>query len=304
MYFTSLPDHTRPGFDEALHFSKFRKHNIIFNALSAQSHCDNHMGCLSFKTVLSGEEWYGINNHRIAVRPGSFLILNDDQTYSCNIDHGEKIGTLSVFFKKEFASAVFRDALYSEEVLLDEPINNGEKALEFFQTLNSITPELRQQLSSLIAILDSQGYSSAVVDERLVFFLHELIRIHNSASRRVRAVNALKSVTRAEIYKRLCIAKDILQSSYMDHPDLNTISHLTCLSVPQLVRQFKSVFHTTPHQYLIRIRLERAAELLKQTNKPVHEITWLCGFENISAFCRAFKTGFGIQPITFRKLHR
>lgn len=304
MYFTSLPDHSRPGFDETLHFSKFRKYNIIFNALSARSHCDNHVGCLSFKTVLSGEEWYGINHHRIAVRPGSFLILNDDQAYSCNIDHSEKIGTLSVFFKKEFASAIFRDALYSEAMLLDEPLNNGEKTLEFFQTLHSITPVLQQQLSNLITTLDNEGYNSAIIDERLVFFLHELIRIHRSASRSVRKVDALKSSTRTEIYRRLCVAKDILQSSYMDHPDLNMLSHIACLSVPQLVRQFKAVFHTTPYKYLIRVRLEHAAKLLKQTDQPVHEITWRCGFENTSAFCRAFRTGFGMQPVTFRKIHR
>jgi transcriptional regulator GlxA family with amidase domain len=88
----------------------------------------------------------------------------------------------------------------------------------------------------------------------------------------------------------------------MDKVDLSAISNLACLSVPQLVRQFKFVFHATPHQYLVRIRLKRAAELLKLTNKPVHEITWKCGFENFSAFCRAFKSEYGVQPGHFRKM--
>ncbi len=301
MYFTSLPDHTRPGFDEALHFSKFRNHNIIFNALSSNSHCDDHVGCLSFKTILAGEEWYGINNYRLAVRPGQFLILNDEQNYSCRIDNGEKAKVLSVFFKKEFARAVFQDTLHSEETLLDNPFNKDGKTPEFFQTLNDITPALQQQLEALIAALDTQGYSATMADEYLVFLLRHLISTQKAASGHIRNVNALKANTRTEIYKRICIARDILHSSYMDNPDLPAIGALACLSVPQLVRQFKAVFHTTPHQYLTRIKLERAAELLKHSDKPVHEITWLCGFENASAFCRAFKSAFGMQPGNFRK---
>ncbi|AOM76376.1 helix-turn-helix domain-containing protein [Pedobacter steynii] len=302
MYFTRLPDHTQPGFDEALHFSRFKKHNIIFNAESSSSNCDDHVGCLSFKTVLSGEEWYGINGHRLAIRPGQFLILNDDQHYSCTSDNGEKLKILSVFFKKEFASDVFRHAISKEEFLLDEPVAGSPETLEFFQTLNHITPELQLQLSGLLATLDQQGYNETMMDEHLVFLLFQLIRTYKSESQRAGQVSALKSSTRAEIYRRLCMAKDILHSTYMESPDLNTISSLSCLSVPQLVRQFKAVFQVTPHQYLIRIRLKHAADLLKFTNKPIHEITWRCGFENVSAFSRAFKSGHGIQPLNFRKL--
>src|SRR5689334_20754358 len=106
MYFTQLPDHSRPDFDEARHFSRFKKQNIVFNAVSTQAGCDNHIGCLSFKTVLKGEEWYGIDGRNIAVRPGQFLILNDDQPYSCHINKHTPARIISIFFKKEFASAV------------------------------------------------------------------------------------------------------------------------------------------------------------------------------------------------------
>ncbi|MDB5131005.1 MAG: AraC family transcriptional regulator [Mucilaginibacter sp.] len=302
MYFTTLPDHTKPGFDERSHFSKFKKHNIIFNALSRYSNCDHHVGCLSFKTVLSGEEWYGIGNRRLAVRPGQFLVMNDDQPYSCRIDNGESARILSVFFEKDFASSVFRDVLYREEHLLDDPFIIGGDTPEFFQTLNDIDPNLQIQLHNLISSLNSQGYDSWIVDEHLVFILTNLIRMNLSVSKQVKNVNAVKPNTKTEIYKRLCIAKDLLQSFYMDKIELNAISNMACLSIPQLVRQFKFVFHVTPHQYLVRIRLKRAAELLKLTDKPVYEITWRCGFENFSAFCRAFKSEYGVQPGHFRKM--
>ena len=301
MYFTSLPDHTDPGFDEELHFSRFRRQNIVFNALSSKSHCDRHIGCLSIKTIWSGEEWYGVDGRRLAVRAGQFLILNDEQEYSCRIDSAEKVRVLSVFFRKEFASAVFHDALSTEGGLLDNPFEPGGTALEFFQTLTGIDARLEQKLRNLVAVLDVSGYDAAMVDERLVFLLHHLIRGHRSEVGRAGRVNAVRPNTRTEIYKRLCIAKDLMHSSFMDKPDLAVIGQVACLSTPQLVRQFKAVFQHTPHQYLTRIRLDHAVRLLKDTSTPVHEITWLCGFENTSAFCRVFKAEYGISPVQFRR---
>ena len=301
MYFTSLPDHTKPGFDEQLHFSRFKKHNIVFNALSSYSHCDDHVGCLSFKTILSGEEWYGIGNRKVAIRPGQFLVLNDDQNYSCHIDTHESVRCLSVFFKKEFASSVFYDALHGTAISLDAPFNHDKNTLEFFQNLSHIDPELQSQLFGLISALESEGYNNTLMDERLVFLLRHLIQTHKAEAKHAGKVNALKASTQKEVYKRLCIAKDVLHSSYMDNPNLDMISSAACLSVSQLVMQFKAVFQITPHQYLTRLKLERAADLLRLTNKPVHEITWLCGFENVSAFCRAFKSAHGVQPLSLRK---
>jgi AraC family transcriptional regulator len=299
VYFTRLPDHSKPEFDEQAHFDTFKQSNVVFNAISSKSCCDNHIGCLSFKTVLSGDESYGINRQQVVVRPGQFLILNNDQVYSSRIDHGEKVRSISIFFKKDFASSVYHDAVKSEKALLDHPFNSFE-SLEFYQTLYELGPDLQIQLSSLINALENNPCDDAIIDIHLIDLLHYLIHQHKSELYRAKRVNALKLNTKTEIYKRLCIAKDILHSSYMDSPDLKTISLNACLSVPQLVRQFKNVFRTTPHQYLTRIRLRRAADLLRYTNKPVHEITWLCGFENVSAFCRAFKTQYAVQPLHFR----
>lgn len=301
MYFTSLPDHSQPDFDETLHFSMFKKHNIIFNAESSYSSCDKHVGCLSFKTILAGEEWYQVNRQELAIRPGQFLVLNDDQEYACYMDTDEKVRNLSVFFKKEFAISVFQDCLLQEENLLDSPFEMDGKLPEFFQTLQSITPELQLQLSSLLLTLSKQGYDANTSDEHLVFLLQYLLQTQRSDTKRAFDVDALKRSTKMEVYKRLCMAKDMLHSSYMDTIDLNELSAHSYLSVPQLVRQFKAVFKTTPYQYLLDIRLQRATTLLSSTSKPIHEITWLCGFENVSAFSRAFKMRYGMQPSRYRK---
>ncbi|HWW42477.1 AraC family transcriptional regulator [Pedobacter sp.] len=302
MYLTSLPDHSDPDFDEELHFKRFKERNVIFNTASSFSFCDAHVGCLSFKTILKGEEWYVVNRRKIAVRPGQFLILNDEQDYSCRIDSQDKVRGLSVFFQKDFAASIFQDVLKSEIELLDNPFLMKGTQPEFFQTLNAIEPQLQFELTKLISDLEESGYSAGT-EEYLVFFLRYLIKTLKSESKRLTEVSAIKPSSKIEIFKRLCIAKDFLHSTFMEPMDLKDVGSAACLSVPQLIRQFKSVFKYTPHQYLVQIRLKQAANLLKNTDTPVHEITWECGFENVSAFCRAFKSAYGVQPLVFRKAY-
>jgi len=249
---------------------------------------------------MNGEEVYGFNGLQKSVRPGQFLILNNDQPYSSRINTSEKIKSLSIFFRKEFAAAVFQDATQWEETSLDNPFEIRTPALEFFQTLYSLDESFQKLLVGLITRLDSREYANHEVDEDLVLLLHHLVRIHKSEVYRSGRVDAIKSGTKAEIYKRLCIAKDLLHSIFMHKVDLSLVSHAACLSVPQLIRQFKSVFQTTPHQYLMHVRLDHGARLLKTTDKPITEIAIASGFENSSAFCRAFKTEYGMTPLALR----
>lgn len=300
MYFTRLPDHSTPGFNEAQHFDKFKKHNIIFNAESRESYCDDHVGCLSIKTVLSGEEIYGVDGRQLAIRPGQFLVLNNDQRYSCRINSKEKVRCLSVFFKNEFASSVLFDTMHSEDFLLDYPSTGNAGIPEFFQTLRPVTADMNRQFSGLISLLENNGYSEMMTDEYLVFLLCHLVSIHRLDVKNTGRVKAVKAGTRQEIYKRLCIARDILHSSHGENIDLSRIGAQAGLSVPQLVRLFKAVFHTTPYRYLIGIRLQQAANLLQHTNEQVQDIAWMCGFENAAAFSRAFRSAYGVQPTHFR----
>jgi AraC family transcriptional regulator len=304
MYYTRLPDPNEPGYDEQRHFGQFKQHNVVFNAWSNGAHCDDHVGCLSLKTVLSGEEWYTIDRRQLAVRPGQFLILNDDQRYGCRVQQGERAKVLSVFFKREFANAVFRDCLRSEPASADDPFHPGNDTLEFFQTLHPVSPQLQGQLRDLIVQLDSLGNYSGLADEQLLFLLQQLIRTYKSEVREAGRIDAVKASTQKEIFKRVCFAKDLLHSAYKEKLDLDTISKAVCLSVPQLVRQFKNAYQLTPHAYLTCVRLQHAADFLRRTELSVMDICWQCGFDNPSAFGRAFKAEYDIQPGQYRRVER
>ncbi len=301
MYFTSLPNHTSPDFDEPAHFGRFGKDNIIFHDKVKQSFCAKHVGCLSVKFVFSGREWYGFEGRQTSVEPGQFLILNNEQTYSCEVDSEEETEVFSIFFQSSLAAEVFRNWEVTEEEMLDIPFGGAGQLPEFFQTLYRVDSTLEHILSRLIyQVKLKQDCSNEIIIE----VLEHMMYLRQGKMKQVMKVEALKPSTRVEIFKRVSIAREVLLSQTRENLDLQQLSKASCLSIPQLVRQFRAVYGKTPYQYLVNERLKRSAQLLSDTRIHVNEIANLCGFEDASAFSRAFKKYYRRQPTSYRQQNR
>jgi AraC-like DNA-binding protein len=75
------------------------------------------------------------------------------------------------------------------------------------------------------------------------------------------------------------------------------------LSRYHFLRTFKSVTGVTPHQWLIRARLQRAAHQLKGAAASVTQIALDAGFHDLSNFIRTFRREFGLSPSRYRRAH-
>lgn len=84
---------------------------------------------------------------------------------------------------------------------------------------------------------------------------------------------------------------------------LETIAGIANYSQFHFQKIFSEAVSETPKQYVIRLRLERAAHFIKIfPNLPISEIASGCGFSSDSVFSRAFKNYYGISPDKFRQL--
>jgi AraC-like DNA-binding protein len=72
------------------------------------------------------------------------------------------------------------------------------------------------------------------------------------------------------------------------------------LSPYHFLRVFVAATGVTPHQYLLRVRLRRAALSLASRREKVIDLALDCGFNDISNFNRAFRAEFGVSPRAYR----
>jgi AraC family transcriptional regulator len=86
--------------------------------------------------------------------------------------------------------------------------------------------------------------------------------------------------------------------------DLDTIAARMELSPFHFLRVFAAVIGVTPHQYLVRARLRRAAQLLADPARSITDIAYDVGFADVSNFVRTFHRAAGVSPRGFRKAAR
>lgn len=76
---------------------------------------------------------------------------------------------------------------------------------------------------------------------------------------------------------------------------------LSGVSAPHLSRSFRQHLQQTPTEFVNHLRLEQAAMRLAATQQSILDISWDCGFENLSYFYRLFKRAYGFSPKAYRQ---
>ncbi len=83
--------------------------------------------------------------------------------------------------------------------------------------------------------------------------------------------------------------------------DLTTIAQEAALSPYYFSRQFTAAIGVPPYRYLIELRIQRAAELLRDTELSVTQICSRVGFNNLSHFTTTFHRHTGLSPSAYRR---
>lgn len=94
---------------------------------------------------------------------------------------------------------------------------------------------------------------------------------------------------------------EYIRKNFHTNIQIDDLAKLAFLSVSALERRFKKYLSKTPKQFLNEVRLENARRLLTETQQPIMEIAYKCGFSEHSYFSKQFKALFGILPSQLRK---
>jgi AraC-like DNA-binding protein len=100
--------------------------------------------------------------------------------------------------------------------------------------------------------------------------------------------------------RHLLRARDLADARYLDPLTVDDMAAAAGLSRAHFSREFRRTFGESPHAYLLTRRLERAAALLRNTDRSVAEICFAVGLQSVGSFTSSFTRTYGESPTAYR----
>ena len=207
--------------------------------------------------------------------------------------------------------AVNEELLDSPELVNSDPygawlikVENVEGSEELLQRTALSRENLTTHLEddSLIALIEetTQELNRPLPNPDL-YSLSQLIRMLKILADQVRVdVDTDKASMRSYVQQVL----DFIHFNYAEPITVQEMAGLLSLNRSYLYRIFKEETGLSPIEYLNGYRIDRARQLLVETNIPVGQISVSTGFSTFSSFSRFFRLKYGVSPSTFRKMAR
>jgi AraC-like DNA-binding protein len=100
--------------------------------------------------------------------------------------------------------------------------------------------------------------------------------------------------------RHLLKAKDLVDGHYSEPLGVEDMAAAAGLSRAHFSREFRREFGESPHQYLLTRRLERAAWLLRATDRSVADVCFSVGLSSVGSFTSSFSRTYGESPTAYR----
>ena len=233
--------------------------------------------CHSISFVRKGSFGYHSRGRSHDLVAGSFLIGSPGTEFVCTHDHVCGDECLSFFFEPELVETV------------------GDRA-EAWQ-VGAAPPLAELMVLGELAQAAVDGQSDIGLDEVGHLLAQRFVEVVSGEAKKPPRVTALDR-------RRAVEAALWIEAQSHREIDLEDIARQAGVSPFHFLRSFSSVLGVTPHQYLVRSRLRRAARYLTEDNKPVTDVAYDVGFNDLSNFVRTFHRAAGVSPLKFRQASR
>jgi AraC-like DNA-binding protein len=229
--------------------------------------------------VAAGSFQYRSRAGRVLLAPGSLLLGNAGQVYECGHEHAKGDRCISFSYAPE----------YFERVTADADAGTAKFGVTALPAVRATSPAVARACAGLA----SRAARDLAWEELGVRLAVDSLQLANDTHGSREALPSAEArVTR--------VVRMIDECPDAEH-SLTRMAEEARLSPYHFLRTFEAVAGLTPHQYVMRMRLRRAAVRLVQEQASVLNIAFDCGFGDISNFNRSFRAEFGMSPRVFRR---
>ncbi|MGK3966404.1 helix-turn-helix transcriptional regulator [Sorangium sp. So ce118] len=235
-----------------------------------------HRG-FSVSYVRKGSFGYRVRGASFELVAGSLLVGHPGDEYMCTHDHVAGDECLSFHLAPALVEAI------------------GARG-EAFRT-GGVPPLPGLMVLGELAQAAAEGRSGVGLDEAGMLFAARFVELVSGQGRRPPEAGARD--------RRRAVEAALWVDAHAHEPiDLESAAREAGLSAFHFLRLFARVLGVTPHQYLVRARLRRAARLLAEDTRSITDIALDVGFGDLSNFVRTFHRAAGVSPRGFRKAAR
>ena len=231
---------------------------------------------ISITVVVEGSFQYRSAYGSELLSPGSLLLGNLGQCFECGHDHGAVDRCLAFFYAPEFFERASLAGTFPTHRIpaiahLSPWIVQARQVIDCPDgvALEELAHGLPAAVLGTLGLSRQSTPSSSAADER-----------------------------------RISAALRFIEANLHEPLPLERLASSAKMSEFHFLRIFKQVTQVTPHQYILRARLRKAAVRLKTRSEKVLEIALDAGFGDLSNFNHAFRTEFGVSPTRFRSEHQ
>ena len=237
------------------------------------------------KTIYSGSETYTYN-------PTNFITLTVPLPLECQAisNDGQPIIGLTMDIEMPVLNRLIHQMEESETI---SRVDRGEKDRGFF--IGQLKSEIKNSLKRLLLCLQDPIQSKILGNDRVKELLFHVLR-HEQSS----ALYAL-AMKNTGISKIDTALRDI-QLNYQKTFDVEGLAGSVNMSPSSFHQTFKRVTASSPIQYVKKVRLVKAKEILSSECQTVSEVASSVGYESVSQFNREFKRYFGLTPGSLKRV--
>lgn len=272
--------------------------SVVLNTFSTGTERTNIVAPFSIFMNESGSSILRTDGEEVVINNDTYCLANKGSTYDLIIPEGKETKTFNIHFGEQ----LFKDTLYSfiknDEYLLSNPLTEESELNHFIFARWKKEPldHLVRSIKGFYGLPQPPAKEEELLSELLLYLLSE-----SSFERKgFKSIDTSKKSTRNELHRRLLIVISYLHDHYKEDVSLDVLSNVAMLSKFHLLRLFKACFGKSPHQYLLRIRLEKSRDLIRKTTLSNSEVAFQIGYEEVNSFYRFFKKEAGMTVSEFR----
>lgn len=243
--------------------------------------------------IKKGNAVFEIAGQPAAIGPNDIVIIKPNQPHKFIVksESGCEFIVLSFKFVNQVQSGF-------SEVSLEDFLNfvSGKESGAFITLKVSQKNEIVILLNRILKEKESNDIGSEFLNYLLVLELFVLI----SRALKMEWENSIKSES-LKIKELIRISAKYIDNNFERDISLGDVSKFVFLSPSYFTRAFKEEMGLSPISYLLKVRVERAKELLRDTDQKISDIALNVGFSNQQRFNEIFKKYTGAAPLQYRK---